>query len=114
MLPGNLVNKNAKLRTTVEPQKSFIFDELNYEQLDDFVHEASVYNRHAFGLSVKNFEKESIINKRYQIVATFNEAPQLDPSSTMRLEPSNQNEYVAIMESLDIPLYLISYDLSYT
>jgi hypothetical protein len=28
LLPGQLVNNNAKLRTTVDPAKSFIFDEL--------------------------------------------------------------------------------------
>lgn len=31
ILPGHLVNTNAKLRTTIDPAKSFIFDELTQE-----------------------------------------------------------------------------------
>jgi hypothetical protein len=47
-------------------------------------------------------------------VATFNEAPQLHPSISTQVEPSDEYEYVAILESMDIPLYAFSYDLSYT
>lgn len=65
LLPGSLVNQNAKLRTTVDPSKSFILDELTHDQLDDYVHDGSVYNRLPYGLTVKNFENEAIINKRY-------------------------------------------------
>jgi len=65
-------------------------------------------------LSVKHFENEAIINKRYQIVATFNEAPHLHPSLPTQEEPLDHSEYVAILESMDIPLYAFSYDLSYT
>ncbi len=74
-LPGSLVNNNVKLRTTIEPSRSFIFDELTPETLDENVHSGSVYNRQRMGLTVKNFNRESLINKRYQIVATFNSAP---------------------------------------
>jgi hypothetical protein len=114
LLPGDLVNGNAKLRTTIDPLKSFIFDELSQDKLDDYVHDGSVYNRQPYGLTVKNFEREAFINTRYQIVATFNHAPKFDPSLSTNVEPTNKNEFVAILESLDIPLYAFSYDLSYT
>ena len=114
VMPGHLVNKNARLRTVVDPKKSFIFDEMTQKDLEENVHDGSVYNRIPLGLTVRHFENEAIINKRYQIVATFNEAPQLYPSSSTQLEPSNEFEYVAVLESMDIPLYAFSYDLSFS
>jgi hypothetical protein len=106
----------VKLRTTIDPSKSFILDELSNETLHDYIHEGSFFNRQRFGLKVKNFEEESIINKRYQIVATINSEPERTPSQTLlaNLTTSHKEEFVAILESLDIPLYFILYDVSYT
>jgi len=64
-MPLNLVNSNVKLRTTVEPSKSFIFDELSGEDLSEQVHRGSFFNRQRLGLKVKNFGRESSISKRY-------------------------------------------------
>jgi hypothetical protein len=74
-MPLNYVNSNVKLRATIEPSKSFILDELNLLDLDEYMHKGSFFNRQRLGLKVKNFEKESNINKRYQIVATLNASP---------------------------------------
>lgn len=114
LVPGSMVNGNVKLRTVVHPKKSFIFDELMPEDLEDMVHDGSVYNRIPHGLTVRHFENEAIINKRYHVVATFNSSPMLHPSISAQVEPLDDTEYVAILESMDIPLYAFSYDLSYT
>jgi len=44
-IPGYLVNKNVYLRTTVNPKKSFILDELTPETVDEVFHEGSFFNR---------------------------------------------------------------------
>ena len=76
--------------------------------------EGSFYNRQRFGLKVRDFLKESILSPRYQIVATINSQPETYPSSTETFAPTNEDEFIAILESLDIPLYFILYDVSYT
>lgn len=114
-IPGSFVNANVKLRTTIDPARSFILDELSNQTLQEYVHGGSFFNRQRFGLKVKHFEDEAIINKRYQIVATINAEPDRKPSQTNgSLSTSEKDEFVAILESLDIPLYFILYDVSYS
>ena len=76
------------------------------------MHKGAFFNRQRLGLTVKNFEKESNINKRYQITATIKSTPFNIHYQTPQIE--NDNEFIAILESLDIPLYFILYDVSAT
>jgi hypothetical protein len=63
-------------------------------------------------MKVKDFERESTISKRYQVVATINNIPQRQVKGVTGMV--DQSEYVAIMESFDMPLYFILYDVSYS
>lgn len=59
-------------------------------------------------LRVRDFQKESRINKRFNIVATFitdNRNAGSDHSIV------SQDEFIAILESPDFPLYFITYDI---
>jgi len=78
------------------------------------VHSGAFFNRQRLGLKVKDFERESSINKRYQVVATINSGPLQFPSSSTNPSMVNKEEYIAILESLDMPLYFILYDVSYS
>lgn len=75
LLSHSMINNNVKLRTTIDPSKSFILDELTNQTLEEYVLDGAYFNRQSMGLRVKDFEKENILNRRYQIVATFNDAP---------------------------------------
>jgi hypothetical protein len=74
-LPGYLFNKNIKLRATIDPSKSFILDEISKDNVDEVIHSGSFFNRQRLGMRVKDFERESTISKRYQVVATINNLP---------------------------------------
>ena len=74
-IPGYLVNHNVKLRVTIDPQSSFILDELTTETLSEYMLEGAFFNKQRFGLKVRDFLKESILSPRYQIVATINNQP---------------------------------------
>ena len=63
-------------------------------------------------MKVKDFERESTISKRYQVVAAINNMPQKQVRGVTGLV--DQTEYVAIMESFDMPLYFILYDVTYS
>jgi len=76
-------NRNLKLRTVVEPEKSFILDEIADGDIEDYMHSGTVFYRQKLGLRVRDFEKESRINKRYQIVATYKTS--LKTSSTPKI-----------------------------
>jgi len=64
-LPGYLVNNNVKLRVTINPEQSFILDELSSETLHDYMLDGSFYNRQRLGLTVKNFLNENMLSSRY-------------------------------------------------
>jgi len=64
-------------------------------------------------MKVKDFERESTISKRYQVIATINNAPRGKPSKGVS-GIVDDTEYIAIMESLELPLYFILYDVSYS
>jgi hypothetical protein len=112
-IPGYLVNNNVKLRVTINPEQSFILDELSSETLHEYMLDGSFYNRQRVGLTVKNFLNENLLSTRYQVVATINSQPEARPSS-VNVTEAPQDEYIAILESLDIPLYFILYDISYS
>ena len=111
-LPSYLVNKNVQLRATLDPAKSFILDEIAKDKVDDYIHSGSFFNRQHLGMKVMDFERESSLNKRYQVVATINNVPNQQVKGVRGIVDTN--EYIAIMESLDVPLYFILYDVSYT
>jgi hypothetical protein len=37
-MPSYLFNNNVKLRTTIDPSKSFMFDELDASKVDEVIH----------------------------------------------------------------------------
>ena len=78
------------------------------------MHQGTFFNRQRLGLTVKAFEREADINKRYQVVATLNSAPVARKSSSKLLKVVDNDEYIAMMESFDMPLYFIFYDITYT
>ena len=75
-MPNYLFNKNVKLRATIDPTKSFILDEISKDDVDEVIHDGSFFNRQRLGMKVKDFERESSISKRYQVVATISNSPQ--------------------------------------
>jgi hypothetical protein len=110
-MPLSLYNRNVRLRTTQHPHKSFILDELTLETVDEVMHEGHFFNRQRLGMTVKQLEREANLNKRYQVVATINAADTNPKHSQLTIV--DDNEYIAIMESFDMPLYFILYDVSY-
>ena len=74
-LPSYLVNKNVQLRATLDPTKSFILDETAKDKVDEYIHSGTFFNRQRLGMKVKDFERESSLSKRYQVVATINNVP---------------------------------------
>ena len=64
-------------------------------------------------MTVKQLEREASLNKRYQVVATINSGNAAKKSSSKDLKVVDDTEYIAIMESFDMPLYFILYDVSY-
>jgi hypothetical protein len=63
-------------------------------------------------MRVKDFERESTISKRYQVVATINNLPHNEVKGIKGVV--DDSEFIAIMESFDMPLYFILYDVSYS
>ena len=52
---GKLYNSNVKLRTVINPQDSFIFDEISISNLDEEVQNGAFFNRQKVGLKVRDF-----------------------------------------------------------
>ena len=63
-------------------------------------------------MKVKDFERESSLSKRYQVVATINNVPHQQVKGLKGIVDTT--EYIAILESFDVPLYFILYDVSYS
>jgi hypothetical protein len=111
-LPSYLYNKNVKLRGIIDPSKSFMLDEISKDHVDEYIHSGSFFNRQRLGMRVKDFERESSISKRYQVVATINNLPHNEVKGIKGVV--DDSEFIAIMESFDMPLYFILYDVSYS
>ena len=111
-LPSYLYNKNVKLRGIIDPSKSFMLDEISKDHVDEYIHSGSFFNRQRLGMRVKDFERESTISKRYQVVATINNLPHNEVKGIKGVV--DDSEFIAIMESFDMPLYFILYDVSYS
>lgn len=100
-----------KLRTVINPDDSYIIDELTVEDLDETVHGGAFFNRQKVGLRVREFLKEGRINKRFQVVATYKTST-TKSSGTPHIV--DEEEFIAIMESKDMPLYFINFQIDYT
>ena len=61
------------------------------------------------GLRVRDFLRESKINKRYQVIATF-KTSQTAIGDTKIVD---EEEYVACLESPDFPFYVCTYEPQY-
>lgn len=62
------------------------------------------------GLRVRDFLRETKINKRYQVIATY-KSSQL-PIGDHKIV--DEEEFVACLESPDYPLYVCTYEPQYT
>jgi hypothetical protein len=90
------------LRTTINPDESYLLDSLQKNQLGEFFESALVFNRQSVVITLEDFQKEAHLNKRLQVVAT--------------LKSSNgvvENEVVAIIEGIDIPVYIVTYNIEF-
>lgn len=112
-MPLSHFNKNVQLRATQDPARSFILDELTRETVDEVMHQGRFFNRQRLGMTVRQLEREAQLNKRYQVVATI-KGDQKKLNADSEIKVIDDNEYIAIMESFDMPLYFILYDVSYT
>ena len=110
MWPMPFFNQNLQLRTVMDPINTYILDELTAAELDEFVQDGVFVNRQRQGLRVREFSRESRINQRYQIVATFKTSALPDAPLTI----VDEEEYIAILESTNFPLYFITYEIDYT
>jgi hypothetical protein len=61
-------------------------------------------------LTVRDFKQETRINKRYNIVATYATSGTPDNSFTT----ASDQEFIAILENPDFPLYIMTYDVYFT
>ena len=102
-----IVHQNLGLRLVRDPADTYVFDELDASTVDEFVQDALVFNKQKLGLRVRDFLRESRINKRYNVVATFKTSAQ--PLGAYQVV--DDEEYVAIMESPDYPLYIFTYEV---
>ena len=66
-------------------------------------------NKQKMGLRVREFLRESRLNKRYQVVATF----KTSSSTATDVAIVDEEEFIAILESVDFPLYFFTYDIDY-
>lgn len=57
------------------------------------------FNRQGFGLKVSDFLKEMTLTKKYQVIAT------------LKTGDNPKDEFIAIMESLDLPIYVFTYNI---
>ncbi len=97
-----MTNQALALRTIVDPDESYLMDSLQKNQLPEFFESALVFNRQSVVITLEDFQKEAHLNKRLQVVAT--------------LKSSNgvvENEVVAIIEGIDIPVYIVTYNIEF-
>lgn len=97
---------NIGLRLTMNPTETYLFDELESTTVNELLQDARVFNKQRMGLRVRDFLRESKINKRYQVIATFKTsgAPLGDAKIV------DEEEFVACLESPDFPLYVCTYE----
>ena len=90
--------------------ESFILEGQTQEDKNNML-DSSFFNRQSSGLRLQEFAKEITLTKKFQVVATI-----LNPNvpSTSNTEEEEQNEFIAIMEGLDLPIYIITYNIEMT
>lgn len=107
------LNTNLALRLVRAPESTFLFDELIPYTVDEFITEGQVFNKQRLGLKVRDFQRETLINKRYQVTLTFKTSAKPDPVLGT-YDILDDEEYVACLESPDFPLYACTYEVQYT
>lgn len=108
------LHTNLNLRLVRSPTSTFLFDELeDSADVDKFVSAGKVFTKQRVGLRVRDFERESLINRRYQVTLTFKTSGKADaaPGSYPVVD---EEEFVACLESPDFPLYACTYEPQYT
>ena len=90
--------------------ESFILEGQTQEDKNNMM-ESSFFNRQNSGLRLQEFSKELTLTKKFQVVATI-----LNPNvpTTYNTEDEEQSEFIAIMEGLDLPIYIITYNIEMT
>lgn len=68
------------------------------------------FNRQNSGLRLHEFEREIMLTKKFQVVATFKDEHFIHKD----LDTSEEGEFIAIMEGLDLPIYIITYNIEMT
>jgi len=54
---------------------------------------------------MKEFNKQNFLRKKFQVISTF---------STEYSKDNYDNEFIAVMESYDYPIYVITYNIEMT
>lgn len=108
------LHTNLNLRLVRSPSSTFLFDELeDSADVDKFVSAGKVFTKQRVGLRVRDFERESLINRRYQVSLTFKTSGKVD-AAPGTYSVVDEEEFVACLESPDFPLYACTYEPQYT
>ena len=94
----------------MNPEETYSFYDLTSAQVGQYIEDGKFFNRQKLGLKVKDFQNESKIKQRLNIVSTFKTSDA--PSNGYSIVDTE--EYVAMLESPDFSLYAVTYDIEYT
>ena len=95
-------NTNMQLRLVKQPKATVLLESINDQEAFNLFQDSQVFNRQEAGLRLSDFEKNDLLRKRFQVIATF------------LTEDKKDNEFIAIMEALDFPVYIITYNIEMT
>lgn len=99
----------ANLRLVQQPQNTFIFDELNTTTAPGIVQNCEFYIRQKYAVKARDFLQSSRVNQRFKIIATY--ATSSAPGNDFAMV--DDQEFIAILESPNFPLYIFTYDVTY-
>jgi hypothetical protein len=80
-----------------EPSDSFLFSAMTKDEEQAVFNKAQLFNKEVSGLKIKNFNKDSALNKKYKPLAVFETGATAD------------EQVVAIVEGIDVPVYAFAY-----
>lgn len=60
----SMTNKALPLRTTINPDESYLLDSIQKEQLSEYFESALVFNRQSVVITLEDFQKEAHLNRR--------------------------------------------------
>ena len=101
-----MINTNVYLNQLKDASESFILEGQTASDKNDML-QSKFFNRQNSGLRLLDFEKELTLTKKFQVVATFQ-----NPDGVK--QGDEHSEFIAIMEGLDLPIYIITYNIEMT